>query len=78
MMRLTGINQLIMNRPVNIMELKEKDLKKYHNPKVGESFLAGDLIHLLDDEYVVISKDSILLKQQINKYNKVYRKNGKR
>lgn len=78
MMRLTGITQLIMNRPVNIMELKEKDLKKYHNPKVGENFLAGDLIHLLDNEYVIVSKDSVLLKQQINKYNKVYRKNGKR
>jgi len=77
-MRLTGINQLNMNRPVNTMKLKEKELKKYHHPKIGDNFLSGDLIHLLDDEYVVVSKDSILLKQQINKYNKVYRKNGKR
>jgi hypothetical protein len=78
MMRLTGINQLTMNRPVNIMELKEKDLKKYHQPKVGDNFQAGDLLHLIDDEYVVISKDNILMKQTISKYNKVYRKNGKR
>jgi hypothetical protein len=56
----------------------EKDLKKYHQPKVGDNFQAGDLIHLVDDEYVIVSKDNILMKQTISKYNKVYRKNGKR
>jgi hypothetical protein len=78
MMRLTGANQLIMDRPINIMELKEKDLQKYHQPKVGDNFQAGDLLHLVENEYVVISKDNKLLKQTITKYNKVYRKNGKR
>jgi hypothetical protein len=78
MMRLTGANQLIMDKPINIIELKEKDLQKYHQPKVGDHFRAGDLIHLVENEYVIISKENILLKQAITKYNKVYRKNGKR
>ncbi len=60
------------------MELKEKDLQKYHHPKIGDHFQAGDLLHLVENEYVVISKDNKLLKQTITKYNKVYRKNGKR
>ena len=76
-MRLTGIHQLIMNRPVNIKILKDAELKKYHHPKVGDNFKTGDLVHLLDDEYLVLSSDNSLLKQTINKYNKVYRKNGK-
>ena len=78
MMKLAGISQRIMNRPINITELKEKELPKYHQPKMGDSFQAGDLLHLVENEYVVISKESNLLKQTITKYNKVYRKNGKR
>ena len=78
MMKLAGISQRIMNRPINITELKEKDLQKYHQPKVGDNFQTGDLLHLVENEYVVISKDNRLLKQTITKYNKVYRKNGKR
>ena len=78
MMKLAGISPRIMNRPINITELKEKDLPKYHQPKMGDNFQAGDLLHLVENEYVVISKESNLLKQTITKYNKVYRKNGKR
>ncbi len=78
MMKLAGISQRIMNRPINIIELKEKELPKYHQPKMGDNFQSGDLLHLVENEYVVVSKESNLLKHTITKYNKVYRKNGKR
>lgn len=62
------------NRPHNIVKISEKNLNKYSILKEGENFEEGDCVHLLEDEYVKIGKNNILLKQKINKYNKVLRK----
>jgi len=62
------------NRAKNIIRLEEKDLKKYNKVKEGDKFLAGDLIYLIDSEYVEVGQSSILLKQKINKENIVFRK----
>jgi hypothetical protein len=62
------------NRPHNIVKIPEKNLNKYSILKEGENFEEGDYVHLLDDEYVKIEKNNILLKQKVNKYNKVLRK----
>ncbi len=61
------------NRPHNIVKISEKNLNKYSILKEGENFEEGDDVHLLDDEYVKIEKNNIL-KQKVNKYNKVLRK----
>lgn len=62
------------NKPVNIVKLKSNKLKLYSKVKSGEDFKIGDLVHLIDDEYIKISGDNILLKQKINQYNTVLRK----
>jgi hypothetical protein len=62
------------NRPTNIVKINDKDLKKYNKVKQNEIFIAGDLLHIIDDEYAEISKDSKLLKMKVNDTNIVYRK----
>lgn len=62
------------NRPINIVKINDKDLKKYSKVKVNEFYFAGDLLHIIDDEYAEISKDSKLLKMKVNDTNIVYRK----
>jgi len=62
------------NRPTNIVKINDKDLKKYNKVKQNEIFIAGDLLHIIDDEYAEISKDSKLLKMKVNDTNRVYRK----
>lgn len=62
------------NLPVNILKISDKDLKKYIKVKSNDLFNAGDLLHIIDDDYVEISKDSKLLKMKINDTNTVYRK----
>lgn len=62
------------NRAKNIVEIQQKDLKKYTKVKEGEKFAAGDLIHLIDSDYVEVCEGSSLLKLKINKENTVLRK----
>lgn len=62
------------DRPINLIKLTDKDKKKYFQLKENEKYIAGDLILISDDEYAIVSKESILLKQKINKYNIVLRK----
>lgn len=64
------------DRPINLIKLTDKDKKKYFQlkEKENEKYIAGDLILISDDEYAIVSKESILLKQKINKYNIVLRK----
>jgi len=62
------------NRPINIVKINDKDLKKYNKLKQNEIFIAGDLLHIINDEYAEISKDSKLLKMKVNDTNIVYRK----
>lgn len=62
------------NRAKNIIQINEKERKKYTKVKEGDKFLAGDLIHLLDFDYVEVGEGSLLLKQKINEHNIVLRK----
>jgi len=62
------------NHPINIVKINDKDLKKYSKVRVNEFYMAGDLLHVIDDEYAEISKDSKLLKIKVNDTNIVYRK----
>jgi len=62
------------NRPINIVKINDKDLKKYNKVKVNDLYIAGDFLHIIDDDYAEISKDSKLLKMKVNDTNIVYRK----
>lgn len=62
------------NRAKNIIKITEKDKKKYIKLKEGEKFIVGDLIYLMDEEYVEVCDGNILTKQKVNKENIVLRK----
>jgi hypothetical protein len=51
-----------------------KEEQNYKLLKEGQDFQVGDLIHLVDDQYVKLNDQNRLLKEKINKYNKVLRK----
>ena len=55
-------------------KISAKEEKNYKLLKEGQDFLVGDLIHLVDDEYVKINENNQLLKTKVTKYNKVLRK----
>ena len=55
-------------------KISAKEEKNYKLLKEGQDFLVGDLIHLVDDEYVKLNEHNRLLKEKVNKYNKVLRK----
>ena len=57
----------------NIIELEEKDLKKYTKLKEGTKFEVGDLVNVYDSTYAKISKGSKLCKENVNKFNTVLR-----
>lgn len=73
MMILIGINKMD-NRAINIIKIKEKDLKNYKQVKSGESFQVNDFVHIIDEEYAQISSSSILLKKKIDNSTIVLRK----
>jgi len=62
------------DKPINMIKLSASQEKNYKIVKEGQDFQIGDLIHLVDDEYVKINKDNQLLKSKVSKYNKVLRK----
>ena len=55
-------------------KISAKEEKNYKLLKEGQDFLVGDLIHLVDDEYVKLNENNQLLKTKVTKYNKVLRK----
>ena len=55
-------------------KISAKEEKNYKLLKEGQDFLVGDLIHLVDDEYVKLNESNQLLKTKVTKYNKVLRK----
>ncbi len=55
-------------------KISSKEENNYKLLKEGQDFLVGDLIHLVDDEYVKLNEHNRLLKEKVNKYNKVLRK----
>ena len=62
------------DKPINMIKVSLKEEKNYKIVKEGQDFQIGDLIHLVDDEYVKLNKDNQLLKSKVTKYNKVLRK----
>ena len=56
------------------MKISEKKLKDYFKVKANEDFAVGDLIHLINDEYVKVLEENPLLKQKISIYSTVLRK----
>lgn len=62
------------DNPINMIKLSAAQEKNYKIVKEGQDFQIGDLIHLVDDEYVKLNKDNQLLKSKVTKYNKVLRK----
>ena len=61
-------------KPINMTKISAKEEKNYQLLKEGQDFLVGDLIHLVDDEYVKLNESNQLLKTKVTKYNKVLRK----
>jgi len=62
------------DKPINMTKVSLKEEKNYKIVKEGQDFQIGDLIHLVDDEYIKLNKDNQLLKSKVTKYNKVLRK----
>jgi len=62
------------NKPINMTKISAEAEKNYKILKEGQDFLVGDLIHLVDDEYVKLNENNQLLKTKVTKYNKVLRK----
>ena len=62
------------NKPINMTKISAKVEKNYKSLKEGQDFLVGDLIHLVDDEYVKLNENNQLLKTKVTKYNKALRK----
>ena len=62
------------NKPINMTKISAEVEKNYKILKEGQDFQVGDLIHLVDDEYVKLNKDNQLLKTKVTKYNKALRK----
>lgn len=55
-------------------KVSPKEEQNYKLVKEGQEFQIGDLIHLVDDEYVKLNEDNQLLKTKVTKYSKVLRK----
>lgn len=55
-------------------KVSPKEEKNYKLVKEGQEFQIGDLIHLVDDEYVKLNENNQLLKTKVTKYSKVLRK----
>jgi hypothetical protein len=64
----------MQHKPINMTKISAKEEKNYQLLKEGQDFLVGDLIHLVDDEYVKLNENNQLLKAKVTKYNKVLRK----
>jgi hypothetical protein len=64
----------MQHKPINMTKISSKEEKNYQLLKEGQDFLVGDLIHLVDDEYVKLNENNQLLKAKVTKYNKVLRK----
>jgi len=57
----------------NVIELTEKDSKKYIKLKEGESIKSSDLIHIEENTYAKVGKGNVLCKYKVTKYSTVLR-----
>jgi len=62
------------NKPINMTKISLKQQNNYKQVKEGQDFLVGDLIHLVDDEYVKLNENNQLLNTKVTRYSKVLRK----
>ena len=58
----------------NIVELTDKDIKKYTKLKEGSKIEEGDLVNVYDNTYAKLSKGSRVCKEVVNKFNTILRK----
>ncbi len=58
----------------NIVELTDKDIKKYTKLKEGSKIEEGDLVNVSDNTYAELSKSSRVCKEAVNKFNTILRK----
>ena len=58
----------------NIVELTDKDIKKYIKLKEGSKIEEGDLVNVYDNTYAELSKGSRVCKEVVNKFNTILRK----
>jgi hypothetical protein len=57
----------------NIVELTDKDIKKYIKLKEGSKIEEGDLVNVYDNTYAELSKGSRVCKEVVNKFNTILR-----
>ncbi len=57
----------------NIVELTDKDIKKYTKLKEGESIKSDDLVHIEENTYAKVGKGNVLCKYKVTKYSTVLR-----
>lgn len=62
-----------MKSAANIVELTDKDIKKYTKLKEGEGIKSDDLVHIEENTYAKVGKGSILCKIMVNKHNTILR-----
>jgi hypothetical protein len=65
-----------MKSASNIVDIAETSLKKYIKLKEGEKIKGGDFVHLYDTTYAKLSKESLVCKNPMNKYNVILRENN--
>jgi hypothetical protein len=57
----------------NVVELTDKDIKKYTKLKEGEGIKSDDLVHIEENTYAKLGNGNILCKSTVNKYNTILR-----
>ena len=62
-----------MKSAANIVELTDKDIKKYTKLKEGESIKSDDLVHIEENTYAKVGKGNVLCKYKVTKYSTVLR-----
>ena len=65
------------DKPINLVEISEKELSKYYKVKDKDSFEVGDFINIVDDTFAVLGEKNTLLKKLVSEKDRVYRKTKK-
>lgn len=62
-----------MKSATNIIEVTDKNIKKYIKLKEGDEIKVDDLIHIDEDNYAIVGKGNILCKYKVTKHSIVLR-----
>ncbi len=57
----------------NVVELTDKDIKKYTKLKEGEGIKSDDMVHIEENTYAKVGKGNVLCKYKVTKYSTVLR-----